>query len=35
MLNSDVQDLGLIGMELPEKYEENFDVSSEGPPPGS
>jgi hypothetical protein len=23
--------LSLVGMQLPEKYKENFDVSSEGP----
>jgi hypothetical protein len=26
---------GLIGIQLPEKYKENFDVSSEGPRSGS
>jgi hypothetical protein len=26
---------GLIGIQLPEKYKENFDVSSEGPSSGS
>ena len=25
--------LSLVGMQLPEKYKENFDVSSEGPSP--
>ena len=27
--------LSLAGMQLPEKYEENFDVSSEGPSSGA
>jgi hypothetical protein len=26
--------LSLVGMQLPEKYKENFDVSSEGPSSG-
>jgi hypothetical protein len=26
--------LSLVGKQLPEKYKENFDVSSEGPSPG-
>jgi hypothetical protein len=26
--------LSLVGMKLPEKYKENFDVSSEGPSSG-
>ena len=27
--------LSLVGMQLPEKYKENFDVSSEGPSSGN
>ena len=28
---SNINKLSLVGMQLPEKYNENFDVSSEGP----
>jgi hypothetical protein len=29
--NGHMNKLSLVGMKLPEKYKENFDVSSEGP----
>ena len=29
-----INKLSLVGMQLPEKYKENFDVSSEGPSSG-
>jgi hypothetical protein len=28
---NNINKLSLVGMQLPEKYKENFDVSSEGP----
>ena len=31
---NEMNNLSLVGMQLPEKYKENFDVSSEGPSSG-
>jgi hypothetical protein len=35
LLQYSLEIFGLIGMQLPEKYKENFDVSSEYPLSGS
>jgi hypothetical protein len=31
---NNINKLSLVGMQLPEKYKEKFDISSEGPSPG-